>query len=68
MSNNEGSIDRVIRVIIGLAMLYVGFFVMTGTWAIVGGGGGLGLVPLITGAIGFYPIYTMIGGGTNKAA
>ena len=66
MSKNEGPIDRVIRVIIGLAMLYVGFFVMTGIWGTVVGV--LGLVPLITGAIGFCPIYTMIGGGTNKAA
>ena len=66
MSKNEGNIDRVIRVIIGLIMLYVGFFVMTGIWGTVVGV--LGLVPLITGAIGFCPIYTLIGGGTNKAA
>ena len=66
MSKNEGTIDRVIRVILGLAMLYVGFFAMTGIWGTVVGV--LGLVPLITGAISFCPIYTLIGGGTNKAA
>ena len=66
MSKNEGTIDRVIRVIIGLAMLYVGFFVMTGAWGIVVGI--LGFVPLLTGAIGYCPMYSIFGGGTNKAA
>jgi len=66
MPRNEGSIDRIIRVIIGLAMLYVGFFVMTGTWGIVVGV--LGFVPLITGAIGFCPLYKPFKINTNKSA
>mgnify|MGYP003574009242 FL=1 len=65
MSKNEGTIDRVLRVIIGLAMLYIGFFVMTGTWGTVVGV--LGFVPLITGAIGFCPLYSPFKINTNKA-
>ncbi len=66
MSKNEGTIDRVVRVIIGLAMLYIGFFVMTGTWGIVVGV--LGFIPLITGAIGFCPLYSPFKISTNKSA
>jgi fatty acid desaturase len=47
---NEGKADRIVRVIIGLAIIGWGF-VAHNWW------GAVGLVPLVTGAIGFCPLY-----------
>ena len=65
MTANEGSWDRIIRVIIGLALGYSGFFRMGGglLGAILGV---IGLVLLITGAIGFCPIYRLVGLNTKS--
>ena len=52
---NEGSIDRVLRVIVGLAILSLAFFGPKTAWAY------LGLVPLITGLVGFCPAYRLLG-------
>ena len=59
MKINESSIDRYIRVIIGIILLVLG-------WAgIVGGTLGLifkilGFLPLFTGLIGFCPFYAIL--------
>lgn len=63
---NESGIDRVIRVVVGLALLALGW---TG---VVGGVAGeifkyLGFVPLLTGIVGFCPLYTLFKFRTNKA-
>ncbi len=55
---NEGGIDRVIRVVIGLTLLVLGF------GGFVGGTLGLvfkivGFIPLITGLVGFCPLYSL---------
>jgi hypothetical protein len=50
MKKNLGKIDRTIRVIVGLAILALG--AANGTWL-----GLIGLVPLLTGALGFCPAY-----------
>jgi Inner membrane protein YgaP-like, transmembrane domain len=66
-SINEAGWDRIVRVVLGIALLYLG-------WAgIVAGGWGLflkiiGFVPLITGLIGFCPIYALLKFHTNKTA
>lgn len=57
-SRNEGTIDRVLRVIVGLALL-AGYFVFPEAsyrWAFL-----IGLVPLLTGLVGTCPIYSMLG-------
>ncbi len=55
MKTNEGTIDRALRVIAGLALVGLA---ATGT---VGAWGWIGIVPIATGLIGWCPAYTMLG-------
>ena len=66
MKVNEGLWDRVIRVIIGVVLVYWGFFSgsLQGTLAVVVGI--VGLIPLLTGIIGFCPLYTVFNFSTKK--
>jgi len=52
---NEGNIDRGIRVIAGLVILSLAFVGPQTPW------GYLGLVPLLTGLVGFCPLYKVLG-------
>lgn len=55
MSKNEGNIDRVIRVVLGLVLLSL-VFVGPQTWW-----GLIGIVPLVTGLVGSCPVYSVLG-------
>ncbi len=55
MKPNEGTIDRALRVAAGLLLLAL---MLTGT---IGVWGWIGVVPLLTGAIGWCPLYTVLG-------
>ena len=55
MKTNIGSMDRMLRIVVGLAL--VGLAV-TGT---VGWWGWIGAVPLLTGLFGTCPLYSMLG-------
>lgn len=57
MSTNVGSIDRVLRVVIGLALLAFAFF-SGHAYAWIGY---LGVVPLLTAALGNCPLYSILG-------
>jgi hypothetical protein len=59
-AHNEGAIDRIVRVALGLALLCL-VFVGPKTWL-----GLVGLVPLATGIVGFCPLYPAIGVRTCK--
>jgi hypothetical protein len=52
---NEGGIDRILRVLFGLAVLSMVFIGPQTMWGL------LGLVPLTTGLIGSCPVYTLFG-------
>ena len=55
---NEGTIDRALRVILGLALI-AGYFMNGGgaySWLYL-----LGIIPLVTGLIGSCPLYTILG-------
>jgi hypothetical protein len=66
MSVNMGSIDRLLRVILGLALLaFAAFGPADIAWKWVGY---IGVVPLLTAAIGWCPAYTLLGIRTCKAA
>jgi hypothetical protein len=55
---NEAPWDRILRVVIGIAMLYIGFGgVVEGALGI--GVGIVGLILVVTGLVGFCPIYAM---------
>ena len=53
--SNEHTVERVIRVVLGLAILSL-VFVGPQSWF-----GLLGLILIVTGAVGSCPIYTMFG-------
>lgn len=54
LARNEGTIDRALRVILGLGLLFIAF-TGRGAW------GYLGIVPLLTGALGSCPLYSVLG-------
>ena len=55
MKANVGSIDRVIRIILGLGLIGATLMGVIGPW------GWLGLVPLATGLFRFCPVYLPFG-------
>ncbi|PLW67628.1 YgaP family membrane protein [Pseudohalioglobus lutimaris] len=59
---NEGVVDRVLRVVVGLALLSLTVVGPNTPW------GFIGLVPLVTGLIGFCPIYKILGLNTCPIA
>ncbi len=62
MKKNVGAADRGIRVIAGLALLsFIMFFHSGYRWL-----GLIGLFPLITGVIGFCPVYARLDISTYK--
>ncbi len=66
MKGNVGTVDRVLRVIVGIVLVVVGFVVIQGTAGIVVGI--VGLIPLLTGLIGWCPLYILFKRGTKKQA
>ncbi|MCE5208598.1 MAG: DUF2892 domain-containing protein [Chloroflexi bacterium] len=65
MKTNESGLDRIIRVIVGIVLLALYF-----TGAVTGGLGilfiVLGAVLLLTGIVGFCPLYALLKIKTNK--
>lgn len=58
MKCNSGTIDRALRVIAGLALIGLAATGVVGMW------GYIGVVLVLTGAIGFCPAYTLLGCNT----
>lgn len=59
---NEGTVDRALRIFVGLALL---------VWFVMDQGSGfwhyaklIGVVPLLTGLLGYCPVYTLLGVST----
>ncbi|GAB4531032.1 MAG: hypothetical protein Fur0018_18650 [Anaerolineales bacterium] len=62
---NEASWDRIVRIVLGIVLLYLGW------GGVVAGGWGvflkiIGFVPLLTGLLGFCPAYALFKFQTNK--
>jgi O-antigen ligase len=55
MTTNEGNIDRIARIVAGIVLIALAATGTVGVW------GWIGIVPLATGAIGWCPLYTMLG-------
>lgn len=58
LPSNEGTIDRALRVVVGLALLALAFVGPRTPF------GFLGIVPLATGLLGSCPLYTLFGVST----
>ncbi len=54
MKTNVGGIDRILRIVVGIALI---------AWALMGGPvwSWIGVVPLATGLIGFCALYPLLG-------
>jgi cadmium resistance protein CadD (predicted permease) len=61
MTTNEGTVDRVVRVIAGLVILSLAFIGPKTAWGYVG------LIPIATGLLGYCPAYSLFGINTCPA-
>lgn len=54
MKTNVGGIDKILRIVVGIALV---------AWAILGGPvwAWIGVLPILTGVMGWCPAYTLIG-------
>jgi len=57
---NVGGIDKVMRIVVGLALVSLVFVGPKTAW------GWIGMVPLLTGLFNFCPLYSVIGLNTCK--
>lgn len=60
MKANVGTIDRVLRILVGVLLIAL---TLTGT---IGLWGWIGLLPLATGVLRFCPLYPLLGISTCK--
>jgi len=60
MSRNEGTIDRALRVILGLVLIVMAVRGMYTPWTWIG------VVPLLTGLVGVCPLYSLLGVSTCR--
>ena len=55
MRANEGTIDRILRVLVGIGLISIVFVGPKTPW------GWIGVVPLVTGLVGMCPLYSILG-------
>lgn len=55
MQCNVGGVDRLLRMVVGVALIVLAIFGLVGSW------GYIGIVPLATGIFRFCPAYSLIG-------
>ncbi len=55
MSPNVGTIERILRIVVGLGLIAIVFVGPQTPW------GWIGVVPLLTGLIGWCPPYALLG-------
>ncbi len=61
MKANVGTVDRIVRIVVGLVLIGLSVMGTIGVW------GWIGVVPLVTGLFGFCPLYTVLGMNTCSA-
>lgn len=62
MKANVGTLDRILRVLVGVLLIGLSLGGVIGLW------GWIGLVPLATGFLRFCPLYPLLGISTCKRA
>lgn len=63
MKGNEASWDRIARVVLGVALIIGGLVGVKGTGGYIMAA--VGLIPLVTGMVGWCPIYSIFKTGTK---
>ena len=66
MKANEGKVDRIVRAIAGICLFVLGFLIVKGTLGLI-----LGIISialLITAALGFCGLYTLLKIDTTRKA
>jgi len=58
MKINVGTIDRIVRILVGLALIGAAASGAIGLW------GWIGIVPLVTASVGYCPAYQIFGFST----
>ena len=61
---NEGTVDRALRVIVGVVLLALFFLYPDASWRYFAL---IGIVPIVTGLVGWCPLYSMLGMSTCPA-
>lgn len=59
MTTNVGNVDKVIRIVLGLAIIVIGYL-NESWWGLVG------LVSIVTAFLGYCPAYSLIGVSTKS--
>lgn len=62
MKQNIGRVERIVRVAVGVVVLALAFVGPRSPWAY------LGILPTITGLLGYCPPYALLGIDTNRTA
>lgn len=60
MEKNIGSVDRLVRMVVGLMLIALVFVGPQTPW------GWLGVIPLLTAFVSFCPLYRLLGIGRGK--
>ena len=55
MKSNVGGIDKILRIVVGAALIALAAMGQIGVW------GHIGVVPLLTGLFNFCPVYPLLG-------
>ncbi len=58
LARNVGGVDRALRIVLGIGLLSLAFTGPQTAW------GYLGFIPLLTGAVGTCPLYSLLGFNT----
>ncbi len=58
MKTNVGGIDKILRIVVGIALIAMAALGVVGAW------GWIGVVPLLTGLLGSCPAYSLLGVNT----
>ncbi|MBP6097757.1 MAG: DUF2892 domain-containing protein [Methyloversatilis sp.] len=58
MKSNVGGIDKIARIVIGVALVVLAAMGQIGVW------GYIGIVPILTGLFNFCPAYSLLGMNT----
>ncbi|MWJ27652.1 DUF2892 domain-containing protein [Halomonas sediminis] len=61
MKTNVGKVDKIARIVIGLALIVLALAGVIGVW------GWIGILPLATGLLGVCPAYKLLGINTCKS-